>query len=94
MCKYCETGIQAFPLEDEYGYGDWRLFVTKMTPIPVINLTTGQIADSADPPYWVLFLEEDTGGEFGAEQASFPIKFCPMCGRLLPTGPEVVTDGL
>lgn len=88
-CAYCNGSSL---IEDEYGA--WLCRVTKITPLPEINLTTGEIADKADPPYWVLFLEEDTGEEFGFEQASFPIKYCPMCGRLLPTGPEVVTDGL
>lgn len=72
-CKYCQKGAR---LEDEYA--NYEAEVVKITPLPVIDLTIGEKADTADPPYYALFLYEDPEG---GETASFPINFCPVCGR-------------
>ena len=84
MCKYCEDDhTKRVPLEFEYD-GCWSLELVKCTPLPAINLTTGEVSDSAEPPYWCLFLK-DALEEFKGEQEAYPIKYCPICGRLLPT---------
>lgn len=84
MCKYCDDDYQRrVPLECEYD-NLFTLTLTKCRPLPSINLTTGVVSDSAESPYWTLFLRDETE-EFNGEQESYPIKYCPMCGRLLPT---------
>ena len=72
-CKYCQKGTR---LEDEYA--NYEAEVVKITPLPAIDLATGEKADTADPPYYAMFVYEDPDG---GENASFPINFCPMCGR-------------
>ena len=77
-CEFCQGGGC---IEDEYG--EWKLEVVKIEPLPPIVLSgyPGIVPYHAEAPYWALFmkhLEEDfTVGE----KASFPIKYCPMCGR-------------
>ena len=68
-------------IEDEYG--EWKLECVGITPLPAIDLTTGEKAKTADPPYTALFLKY-LDSEYGqGEQGSFPIRYCPMCGRKL-----------
>lgn len=76
MCLYCEENRKT--MEDEHG--EYSMKVTKLIPFPTIDLTTGEVEKTAPPPYYALFLylEEDHG-----EEASFPINYCPMCGRKL-----------
>lgn len=67
--KKCEFCQGDGCIEDEYG--EWKLEAMKIVPVP------------PQSPYWTLFmkfLDEDfTAGE----KASFPINFCPVCGRNL-----------
>lgn len=76
-CEFCQgSGC----IEDEYG--EWKLEKVTITPFPAIELNTGKRERVAAPPYHALFLkylEED----FECEQGSFPINFCPVCGRQL-----------
>lgn len=79
MCDYC--GKTRKKIEDEYDR--YEMQVTRLIPLPAINLTTGEIAKTADPPFYVLFVGADLDEK---EDASFPIYFCPMCGRRLNNG--------
>lgn len=78
MCDFCAgTG----KIEDEYA--EWELDCVKITPLPAINLTTGEREATADPPYHALFLRYLDDEEDKGEHGSFPIRFCPICGREL-----------
>lgn len=86
MCDFCKG--RSF-IEDEYG--EWKLHSVKLTPLPPVILS-GDIPShsqpEAEPPYWALFLKYiDEGFEKG-EMASFPIRFCPVCGQELKDGIE------
>lgn len=82
-CDFCAgTG----KIEDEYG--EWELDCVKITPLPGIDLDTGEIDVSAEPPYHALFLRYLDDEEDKGEQGSFPINFCPVCGRKLKDGTE------
>lgn len=75
LCDFCERGKR---MESEEGEHDLKL--VKLTPLPAINLTSGETADKAEPPYYAMFLYDmDREGE----AATFPVKYCPMCGRKL-----------
>lgn len=77
-CRFCR-GLDY--IEDEYG--EYKLEAVEMTPLPAIDLETGEKAEAADPPFHVLFLKY-LHEEYGKnELASFPINFCPVCGRQL-----------
>lgn len=76
MCKFCSPDREI--VTDEYDEMDMR--IVKLTPMPEINLTTGETATKADTPYYCLFLYYDIDK---GETASFPIKYCPLCGRRL-----------
>lgn len=77
-CEFCQGDGW---IEDEYG--EWKLEEVTLTPLPAINLTTREVEPASDEPYHALFLkyidEEYGSGEHG----SFPINFCPVCGRQL-----------
>lgn len=75
LCDFCERGKR---MESEEGEHDLRL--VKLTPLPAINLTSGETAEKAEPPYYAMILHDP---EYGDEAATFPIKFCPLCGRKL-----------
>ena len=77
-CEFCQGG--GF-IEDEYGY--WKLQAVKLTPmIPVVlSGHSDLVPPNADPPYYALFLRYLDEGYDKGEHASFPIKFCPVCGR-------------
>ena len=74
-CDFCNRKM---PISDEYG--EYELQCVKLIPLPSINLTTGEQEEIAADPYYSLFLYEEC--EPG-ERASFPIKYCPLCGRKL-----------
>ena len=78
LCDFCERGK---PLEDDCG--EYELYLRKCTPLPAINLTTGEEAKTAAPPFYSMFLYYAEREENDGEVADFPIKFCPMCGRKL-----------
>ena len=71
-CAFCEKRV---PLETDY-YGDISL--CKMTPLPAIDLMTGEIAKTADPPYWSMEIDCDGMEDF------IRINYCPICGKKLP----------
>lgn len=74
-CDFCDL---LMPVRDEYDR--YSMYCTKLIPFPELNLTTGEEAKEADPPYYALFLYEDS---FAGERGSFPIKYCPFCGKKL-----------
>ena len=78
MCEFC-AGIGK--IEDEYG--EWELDCVKITPLPGIDLTTGEKDSDAAPSYYALFLRYLDDEDDRREHGSFPINFCPVCGRLL-----------
>lgn len=75
MCDYCRKRKK---LEDEYG--ELEAQITMLTPLPAIDLDTGMMDETADPPYFALFVGYDLDDK---EDASFVIKYCPMCGERL-----------
>ena len=74
LCDFCERGKR---MEGEGGY---RLMLVQLTPIPAINLTTGEKEEKARQPFYAMFLS-DPDRTFEAEM--FQVKFCPICGRKL-----------
>lgn len=74
-CDFCNMKM---PILDEYD--SYELVFTELIPVPAINLTTGEQEKTADDPYYAMLLYEEC--EPG-ERASFPIKYCPLCGRKL-----------
>jgi hypothetical protein len=90
MCDFChDDPKKRKPLDFVYD-GVYALRIVKLTPLPAIDLTTGKVAESADPPFWELFMEDSIAREEGlsAEREAYPIRYCPVCGRLLPTDKE------
>lgn len=77
-CEYCASRKT---IEDEYGEFEGK--IVKITPLPAIDLTTGETEPVANPPYYALFISYDWDE---GEKGSFPIKFCPICGRDLVEG--------
>lgn len=74
LCDFCERGKH---MEGEEGY---RLRLVQLTPLPAINLTTGEKEEKARRPFYAMFLSDpDRTGE--AEM--FQVIFCPRCGRKL-----------
>ena len=63
-------------IDDEYA--EYEAKIVKITPLPAIDLSTGEVDTTADPPYYSFFVSYDFDEE---EIGSFPIKYCPMCGR-------------
>jgi len=76
MCKFC--GEERAIMDDEYG--EYEARIVKIIPLAPINLTNGEIAETTEPPYFVIFVGIDVCER---EEASFPINFCPMCGKRL-----------
>ena len=75
LCDFCEREKRVESMEQEHS-----LKLVKLTPLPSINLTTGETAKTAGPPFHAMFLYDlDRVGEAG----TFEIKFCPFCGRKL-----------
>lgn len=87
MCKFCSGQGK---IEDEYC--EWELDCVKMTPLQAINLTTGETAAEADAPYYAMFLRY-LDDEDRSEHGSFPINFCPVCGRQLNANYPTHYDG-
>ena len=86
-CEFCQgDGC----IEDEYG--EWKLAEVTIVPFPALDLDTGEYEKTAEPPYHVLFLQylDDECGVHG-EQGSFPIKYCPICGRCLEAPKKPLT---
>lgn len=75
VCDFCE---RRRPIEDDYGR--YTMEFTKLIPLKSINLTTGERTAPKRKVEYALFLYEDADdGEVG----SFPIRYCPLCGRKL-----------
>lgn len=77
ICDFCERGKR---MNSEEGEHDLRL--VKLTPLPAINLTSGEIESKPGKPFYAMFLHDP---EYGDEAATFPVKYCPICGRKLVT---------
>lgn len=78
-CLFCHNMDR---VSGEYARCDMQ--IVKLIPFPPINLTTGEIAKHADPPYYALFIfDAEDDEKDGGEVESFPIEYCPMCGRRL-----------
>ena len=88
-CELCQgNGC----IEDEYG--EWKLQAVKLTPLPPIILSGDNPYHrhpAAEPPYWALFLRYLDEGCGKGEHASFPIKYCPLCGRSLEAPKKPLT---
>jgi len=67
--KKCEFCQGDGFIEDEYG--EWKLEAMRIVPL------------SPQSPYWALFMKYLDEDFTAGEKASFPIKFCPMCGMSL-----------
>lgn len=75
LCDFCE---RRRPIDDDYGR--YSLECVKLIPLPSINLTTGEKTEPKNKAEYAMFIYEyEDDGEVG----SFPIKFCPLCGRKL-----------
>lgn len=76
LCDFCERHKL---IDDEYAR--YKIGCMKLIPLPAINLTTGEKSDPKRNVEYSMFVYEsdDDNGEVG----SFPIKFCPYCGRKL-----------
>lgn len=76
LCDFCERHKL---IDDEYAR--YKIGCMKLIPLPSINLTTGEKSDPKRNVEYSMFVYEsdDDNGEVG----SFPIKFCPYCGRKL-----------
>ena len=69
-CEYCEGRKK---MQTEYG----ELKISKITPLPAINLTDGTVDLDVDPPFYALFYNAQE--ELGAEE-EVCIQYCPWCG--------------
>ncbi len=88
MCDFCEGRNQ---ISDEYG--EYAIRLEEITPLPAIDLNTGEEEKTASLPFYELFLfwDENTGenrGEIGA----FKISFCPICGRKLEPSQQAMEN--
>lgn len=79
MCEFCQgDGC----IEDEYG--EWKLEAVKLTPLPPVVLSGDiDLPYHAEAPYWAMFMKYIDEDYQHGEKASFPINFCPVCGRQL-----------
>lgn len=72
-CEYCTGVVKTFPT-----HCDGEAYITKLTPLPAIDLMTGETAKTADPPFFAIRIQSDEMSE-----DFVPIRFCPKCGREL-----------
>ena len=79
-CEFCQGSGY---IEDEYG--EWKLEAVKLTPLPPVILSgdPDPLPYHAEAPYWALFMKYLDEDHENGEKASFPINFCPVCGRNL-----------
>lgn len=79
-CKYCLDG------EPFATHIDGKAEIVKITPLPAIDLNTGEQEDTVEPPFAAIWVHsQDNCEDF------VPIEFCPKCGRNLK---EEVGNGL
>lgn len=72
-CEYCTGHVKTFPT-----HCDGEAYITKITPLPAIDLLTGETAETADPSFFAIRIQSDDMGE-----DFVPIRLCPNCGREL-----------
>lgn len=77
-CEYCTGEGKTFPT-----HCDGEAEITRLIPLPAINLLTGETAETADPPFFAIRIESDEMSE-----DFVPIRFCPKCGRELKEDPH------
>ena len=77
-CEYCTGAAKSFPT-----HCDGEAEIAKLTPLPAIDLMTGKMADTADPPFFAIRIQTDD-----MEEDFVPIRFCPKCGRELKEDPH------
>lgn len=73
FCHHARSHMETMTDDSRY-----KVWLTKITPLPVIDLTTGVADKTANPPFYALMMYGEDAGE-----DILPIKFCPMCGRKL-----------
>lgn len=73
FCHYVRGHEETMTDDNRY-----KVWLTKITPLPAIDLTTGEMDKKADPPFYALMMDGEDAGE-----DILPIRFCPMCGRKL-----------
>lgn len=76
LCDFCERHKL---IDDEYAR--YKIGCMKLIPLPSINLTTGEKSDPKRNVEYSMFVYESDADN--GEVGSFPIKFCPYCGRKL-----------
>lgn len=73
-CKYCDSKN---PIPSDGGDAE-IIEIVKVTPLPAINLATGEVSKRHEPSYHALHVKFEEGlFEY------IPIKRCPFCGREL-----------
>lgn len=71
-CEYCNSPYRRLTND-----GDSEL--VQLTPLPAINLSTGEIDSNAEPPYWAIYMKA-----FDGECEEYiHVMYCPCCGRKL-----------
>lgn len=71
-CPVCK-GTEVCTEDDLYDVG-----MVMITPLPAVNLTTGEKEGTVKPPYYALSIGcDDQSKDY------FPIEYCPWCGRKL-----------
>jgi hypothetical protein len=76
-CEYCTGDFKTLPT-----LSDGEAYIAKVTPLPAINLTTGETAVEAGPPFFAIRIQDDMWEEL------VPTRFCPRCGRELKEKPH------
>lgn len=76
LCDFCERHKL---IDDEYSR--YKIGCVKLIPLPAINLTTGEKSDLKRNVEYSMFVYESDADS--GEVGSFPVKFCPYCGRKL-----------
>ena len=72
-CEYCTGVCKTFPT-----HCDGEAYITQLVPLPAIDLMTGEMEETADPPFFAIRIQSDDMGE-----DFVPIRCCPMCGRVM-----------
>ena len=73
FCHYARGHEETMTDDNRY-----KVWLSKITPLPAIDLTTGETEKMADHPFYALMMDGEDAGE-----DILPIKYCPMCGRKL-----------
>lgn len=72
-CEYCTGDRKNFPT-----HCDGEAEIVRLIPLPAIDLMTGEMEETADPPFFAIrILSDEMGEDF------VPIRLCPKCGREL-----------